>query len=123
MWRGGSFNNNRRNARSSYRNNNQPDEQNENLGFRLAGGCGTGLYGLLARVPPRDRWERAFPLPGRGPDAGSVRQTQTGPGLGLKLAARTALFGTALPRKKGKCLEDLFAQMPRIGVHGVPDPD
>ena len=43
VWRGGSFNNNRRNARSSYRNNNQPDEQDENLGFRLAGGCGTGL--------------------------------------------------------------------------------
>ena len=42
VWRGGSFNNNRRNARSSYRNNNQPDEQNQNLGFRLAGGCGTG---------------------------------------------------------------------------------
>ena len=46
VWRGGSFNNNRRNARSSYRNNNQPDEQNQNLGFRVAGGCGTGLKGL-----------------------------------------------------------------------------
>jgi formylglycine-generating enzyme required for sulfatase activity len=43
VWRGGSFNNNRRNARSSYRNNNQPDEQNQDLGFRLAGGCGTGI--------------------------------------------------------------------------------
>jgi hypothetical protein len=43
VWRGGSFNNQRRNARSSYGNNNQPDEQNQNLGFRLAGGCGTGL--------------------------------------------------------------------------------
>src|SRR5947209_9633277 len=43
VWRGGSFNNDRRNARSSYRNNNQPDEQNQNLGFRLAGGRGTGL--------------------------------------------------------------------------------
>ncbi|MFN0168391.1 MAG: SUMF1/EgtB/PvdO family nonheme iron enzyme [Bryobacteraceae bacterium] len=43
VWRGGSFNNNRRNARSSYRNNNQPDEQNQNLGFRVAGGCGTGV--------------------------------------------------------------------------------
>ena len=43
VWRGGSFNNNRRNARSSYRNNNQPHEQNQILGFQLAGGCGTGL--------------------------------------------------------------------------------
>ena len=43
VWPGGSFNNQRRNARSSYRNNNQLDEQNQNLGFRLAGGRGTGL--------------------------------------------------------------------------------
>jgi hypothetical protein len=47
VWRGGSFNNNRRNARSSYRNNNQPDEQNQNLGFRVAGGCGTDRSGEL----------------------------------------------------------------------------
>ena len=38
VWRGGSFDNNRRDARSSYRYFGQPDVQNGNLGFRLAGG-------------------------------------------------------------------------------------
>jgi formylglycine-generating enzyme required for sulfatase activity len=35
MLRGGSWNNNQRNARVSYRNNNQPDNFNNNIGFRL----------------------------------------------------------------------------------------
>ena len=35
MVRGGSFNNNERNARCAYRNNNQPDNRNNNLGFRV----------------------------------------------------------------------------------------
>jgi len=33
--RGGAFNNNENNARCAYRNNNQPDERNNNIGFRL----------------------------------------------------------------------------------------
>ncbi len=33
--RGGSWNNNARNARSAYRNNNTPDKRNNNIGFRL----------------------------------------------------------------------------------------
>ncbi|MBL8290462.1 MAG: formylglycine-generating enzyme family protein, partial [Bryobacterales bacterium] len=38
VWRGGSFVSGRRFARSSYRLVYRPDEQNRNLGFRLAGG-------------------------------------------------------------------------------------
>jgi formylglycine-generating enzyme required for sulfatase activity len=38
VWRGGAFNVNRRNARSSYRFNNLPVVQYQALGFRLAGG-------------------------------------------------------------------------------------
>ena len=34
--RGGSWNNNGRNVRSAYRNRNEPDNRNNNLGFRLA---------------------------------------------------------------------------------------
>jgi hypothetical protein len=34
--RGGSWNNNAQNCRSAYRNNNEPDNRNNNLGFRLA---------------------------------------------------------------------------------------
>jgi hypothetical protein len=33
--RGGSFNNNRRNARCAYRNRNNPDNWNNNIGFRV----------------------------------------------------------------------------------------
>ncbi len=35
MVRGGSWNNNRNNARCAYRNQNEPDNFNNNLGFRL----------------------------------------------------------------------------------------
>ncbi|MCX5640481.1 MAG: SUMF1/EgtB/PvdO family nonheme iron enzyme [Planctomycetota bacterium] len=34
--RGGSWNNNTNNVRSSYRNNNTPDNTNNNIGFRVA---------------------------------------------------------------------------------------
>jgi formylglycine-generating enzyme required for sulfatase activity len=34
--RGGSFNNNADNARAAYRNNNNPDNRNNNIGFRVA---------------------------------------------------------------------------------------
>jgi formylglycine-generating enzyme len=33
--RGGSFNKNGRNARSAYRNHNDPDNRNDNIGFRV----------------------------------------------------------------------------------------
>ena len=35
MVRGGSWNNNRHNARCAYRNDNDPDNRNNNLGFRV----------------------------------------------------------------------------------------
>ena len=38
--RGGSWNNQSRNARVSHRNNNQPSERNNNNGFRCSGECG-----------------------------------------------------------------------------------
>ena len=36
MLRGGSFNNNERNARCAYRNDNNPNNRNDNNGFRVA---------------------------------------------------------------------------------------
>ena len=57
VWRGGSFNNNRRNARSSFRNYLQPLDQLQNLGFRLAGGCGTDV--TVCRQNPAERWAGA----------------------------------------------------------------
>jgi hypothetical protein len=35
LLRGGSWNNNPRNCRSAYRNHNQPDNANNNVGFRV----------------------------------------------------------------------------------------
>ena len=35
LLRGGSWNNNPRNCRSAYRNNNHPDNRNNNIGFRV----------------------------------------------------------------------------------------
>jgi formylglycine-generating enzyme required for sulfatase activity len=34
--RGGSWNNNQRNVRAAYRNHNEPDNANDNIGFRCA---------------------------------------------------------------------------------------
>jgi hypothetical protein len=36
VWRGGAFNNNDRNVRCAYRNHNNPNNWNNNLGFRVA---------------------------------------------------------------------------------------
>ncbi|MGH9764702.1 MAG: SUMF1/EgtB/PvdO family nonheme iron enzyme [Blastocatellia bacterium] len=42
LWlRGGSWNNNRNNCRSAYRNNNQPGNHNNNIGFRVVVGAST----------------------------------------------------------------------------------
>jgi formylglycine-generating enzyme required for sulfatase activity len=48
--RGGSWNNNRNNARCSYRNRNEPDNFNNNIGFRVV--CSTSfLYAGNAAHP------------------------------------------------------------------------
>jgi len=52
--RGGSFNNNRNNARCAYRNRNHPDNRNNNIGFRVVAShifalcwkCNPALAGL-----------------------------------------------------------------------------
>ncbi len=41
--RGGSWNNNPRNCRSAYRNNNNPDDRNNNIGFRVVCGAPSTL--------------------------------------------------------------------------------
>jgi hypothetical protein len=43
--RGGSFNNNQRNARGAYRNHNNPDNRNINIGFRV------GVFHDLLNLP------------------------------------------------------------------------
>nr|WP_228057682.1 SUMF1/EgtB/PvdO family nonheme iron enzyme [Tychonema sp. LEGE 07203] len=50
--RGGSWNNNPRNCRSAYRNNNNPDNRNNNIGFRVARSAPRTLY-PFARLAER----------------------------------------------------------------------
>jgi hypothetical protein len=45
--RGGSWNNNPNNCRASNRNRNNPDNRNNNIGFRLARDLKSGLYDLV----------------------------------------------------------------------------
>ena len=46
--RGGAFNNNQNNARCAYRNRNQPDNRNNNIGFRVC--VSTDLLDLAGNV-------------------------------------------------------------------------
>ena len=85
--RGGSWNNNTRNVRASCRNRNEPTNRNNNIGFRCVGdgetGRSRGFQGSCGR---------AFPLPGRDPDAGGVAgvKHQTEPGLLVAFERKSA---------------------------------
>jgi len=43
--RGGAWNNPPQNCRSTYRNNNSPDNRNNNIGFRVVGSAASTLLG------------------------------------------------------------------------------
>jgi hypothetical protein len=59
--RGGSWNNNARNCRVSNRNNNEPDNRNNNLGFRLASPAPSSTDSLMASI---DQITIPFPVYG-----------------------------------------------------------
>jgi hypothetical protein len=65
--RGGSWNNNWNNVRAANRNNNNPDNRNNNIGFRCAGSPGAFLEGQVCRVHGRgagaQREENSRPVP------------------------------------------------------------
>jgi hypothetical protein len=63
--RGGCFNNNQRNARCAYRNNNHPDNRNNNLGFRVV-----VSHGLL--MSPEMQSGLLLDCRGAGKKAGAV---------------------------------------------------
>ena len=69
--RGGSFNNNQRNVRAAIRNNNDPDNRNNNIGFRVVVSSNSvGLRkAVLRRVTPRP-CERAAALKAVQPRSG-----------------------------------------------------
>jgi hypothetical protein len=60
--RGGAFNNNDRNLRCAYRNNNDPNNRNNNIGFRVVVST---LFLLMPKCPcalgtPKGSWLRPF---------------------------------------------------------------
>jgi hypothetical protein len=68
LLRGGSWNNNPRNCRSAYRNHNQPDNANNNVGFRVV--ClsqhpspSEPLQGIPAGAPEGSRTQGSRPAP------------------------------------------------------------
>jgi hypothetical protein len=80
--RGGSWNNNQRNARCAYRNRNIPDNYNNNLGFRVVMSIAFG--GRLDRVARRSpgRQTPSFTDEGRSPGRRRqipARESQSGP--------------------------------------------
>jgi hypothetical protein len=65
--RGGAFNNNPRNVRCAYRNNNDPDNRNDNIGFRVV--LSTFAAGIVRRALPCGPRQMAGSGPGRVPSA------------------------------------------------------
>ena len=69
MLRGGSWNNNWNNVRAANRNNNNPDNTNNNIGFRcVAASPGVLLKGQVLRIYGRgasaEKGENSRPVPG-----------------------------------------------------------
>ena len=77
MLRGGAYNNNPRNVRCAYRNRNNPEDRNDNIGFRLVAST-LSAPPEMRRVPPRDGCAAeaenggaySRPRPGAGPGPG-----------------------------------------------------
>ena len=82
MVRGGSWNNNRDNARCAYRNDNHPDNRNNNIGFRVV--RGSHIVRFLEDQPRRG-WRARRALPemladhGRQAEAKEPRMAQASP--------------------------------------------
>jgi len=78
--RGGSWNNNQRNARCTYLNRNNSDTRNNNIGFRVAASHGIPPWPEMSRVYGRVteaiKGELARPVPGWGavPGRGNPRR-------------------------------------------------
>ncbi len=98
MLRGGSWNNNTENARCAYRNRNEPDNRNNNVGFRLVAStlftqdvktmrpCRNCPMGTSEFLPDRgEEWRSLFPAgSGTIPD----RKNNNGPAPSAPALAR-----------------------------------
>ena len=74
--RGGAFNNNARNMRCAYRNRNNPNNRNNNVGFRVVLAHG---FPILPEMPGAP----SCGVPGRGPEESAGRGAGSGGSLQL----------------------------------------
>ena len=81
MLRGGSWNNNSSNLRASNRNDNEPENRNNNIGFRLSrdversreGGFAAGAAGTKVAAGVRFHFRIAFPTTAEGRRASNMK--------------------------------------------------
>lgn len=105
--RGGSFNNNRDNARGAYRNNNEPGERNNNIGFRSAKTGQAGRLRFTDRRRVRGHVQTVRPAPGRRSRTKS-QVSGGGPGFRLAAGSRSVWIARAAgPLQAGVVLIDL----------------
>ncbi len=67
MQRGGAYNNNAHRARADYRNNNNPNNRNDNNGFRVVGVSVHVLHMQGANSIRPSLWAPGFPVRGAVP--------------------------------------------------------
>gem|GEM_PF-1860694 len=85
MLRGGAFNNDTDNVRCAYRNRNDPDNRNDNIGFRVVASTFSQRRrrkcqaGADVAVPSRPRRKMAESVPGRAPRRQRSRANNNGP--------------------------------------------
>jgi hypothetical protein len=104
LLRGGSWNNNPRNCRSAYRNHNQPDNANNNVGFRVV--ClpqhpspSEPLEGIPAGAPEGSQTRGSRPAPVIGRFRRLIRTAPGGapPAHGLAIGSGSAPFFSLQP--------------------------
>ncbi len=112
--RGGSWNNNPQNLRAAYRNNNNPHNRNNNVGFRVAVGW---QYDFRLNFQGQGSGERAFFVQGRTrrswPGQVVCARYRRGPCLGLRATGAAVLF-----TKAGKLGLPLIPALSRKGRGG-----
>jgi hypothetical protein len=88
--RGGSWNNNSRNARSAYRNHNDPANRNNNIGFRLASTLAAGVAAFMDAASAHELRPEPVMKSGRRRPCGAVARRRRLAGPRARTAAPPA---------------------------------
>ncbi len=131
--RGGSWNNNQDNARSEYRNNNQPDNRNNNSGFRVvvSSHIQPRLFNvervartMVRAMGRRDVGWRGCVLSARSKAASGTYKRRAPPELrlrGVRLFLRAGLF-SGLANPASQKLADFGEHSARVLILAVGEP-